>query len=287
MILLNRSSRLLRRDLLADLVDRGFREVVSVETSERSYTVESLSREFPQARFILTEGSVTIGEAINLANHYVHSEYALVLWSTMGVPQNLEKGVELLQNRPARVCVAPLLRGERGEALPTVQAPALHRKALRIIPIPLRGDGGFTIFPYDSAAVYHGEPFRRVGGYDPRIPHPFWQKLDFGFRIHLWGGDIPVAPTMRISYKSMPEPEDQTINESYARFYAKSLAVKLTSQGAAIPPLAALGFALRSGIGFSAAIRLFQDAKVWVAAHQHSFRVDPRDLVERWSVDHE
>jgi len=286
-ILLNRSSRLLRRDRIAELVEHGFQEIVSVEASERSFTVESLSREFPQARFILTDSTITIGEAINLANHYVRSEHALVLWSTMGVPQNLEKGIELLYNRPARVCVAPLLRGERGEALPTIQAPALHRKALRIVPIPLRGDGGFTVFPFDYVALHNVERFRRVGGYDATIAHPFWQKLDLGFRIHLWGGDIPVVPTMRISYRSMPEPEDQTINESYARFYAKNLAVKLTAQGATIPPMAALGFALRSGIGFSPAIRLFRDARVWVATHEHSYRVDPRDLVERWSVDHE
>ena len=93
-VLLNRSSRLLRRELLVELVEAGYREIVSVEPSERSYTVESLTREFEQVRFILIDQSVNTGEAINLAVTYLHAEYMVVIWSTMDVPQGVERALQ-------------------------------------------------------------------------------------------------------------------------------------------------------------------------------------------------
>ncbi|MDA3950500.1 MAG: hypothetical protein PF508_14955 [Spirochaeta sp.] len=286
-VLLNRSSRLLRRELLVELVEAGYREIISVEPSDRSYTVESLTREFEQVRFILIDQSVNTGEAINLAVAYLHAEYMVVIWSTMSVPQGIDRALQVVRAERFPVCVAPLLRGERSEALPTVQAPALHRKSLRIIPLPVRGDGGSTVFPFDYVGLYAVRGYRHIGGFDPLIAHPFWQKLDFGFRVHLWGGVIPVLPTFRISYRSMPEPEDQTINESYARFYAKNLAVKVTEQGARIPRFSALRFAVRSHMGLASTLKVFRNVRLWLMGIQHNVRVDPRDLVDRWRIEHE
>lgn len=286
-VLLNRSSRLLRREYLAELVSAGFREIVSVEESDRSYTVESLSREFDSVRFILVEEPVNPGQAINLAMHYVHSAYAVVVWSTMTVPHGIERAIESLAIERSRVCVAPVLRGERSEALPTVHAPAMHRSSLRIVPLPVRGDGGRTIVPFDYVALYRTERFRTIGGYDAEIAHPFWQKLDFGFRIHLFGGDIPIVPLFRVAYRSMPEPEDQTIDESYARFYAKNLAIRVHDGETRIPRTAAVAFAIRSRLGVTASIRTFQDARRWLESVGDRITVDPRDLVEEWSVEHE
>jgi GT2 family glycosyltransferase len=286
-ILLNRSSRLLRREYLRDLTDQGFTEIVTVERANDAYTVESLSIEFGNVRFILVEQEFNIGEAINLAMTYIQSESVVVVWSTMGVPQGIDRAVASLREHPMRGCVAPLLRGERNEPLPTMEAPAFHRRSLRIIDLPVRGTGGKTIYPYDYVGLYNRNVFSRLNGFDPDIPHPFWQRLDFGFRVYLTGGDIPVVPAFRISYKSIPVPEDRTIDRSYARFFAKNLAVKVSAQGARIPRGEVIRFALRSRLGIGSTISVFQNARQWIAVTGRDLRMDPRDLVERWSVESE
>lgn len=284
-VLLNRSSRLLRREYLKELIESGIEEIVSVEAAERSYTVEPLSREFTQARFILVDEPITFGEAINLAVQYVHAPFFTVLWSTMGIPSGVSKAIDAIEGR--RVCVAPLLRGERGETLPTAQAPALHKGVLKILPLPVRGDGSPTIFPTDYVGTYSKRRFQELDGFDAKIDHPFWQKLDFGFRVHVAGGDIPIVPTFRASYRSMPEPEDQTINESYARFYAKNLAVRVSSSGGKIPFSTTITFALRARMGLFSVLSVFRDVRIWLLQHGSMVRTDPRDIVEGWSIDHE
>ncbi len=286
-ILLNRSSRLLRRDYLLELIEAGFSEIVSVEKADDAYTVESLSIEFRQVRFILIEESFSVGESINLAMTYLQSERAIVLWSTMGVPRGMERALEILRNNPRCACVAPLLRGERNDPLPTMHAPAFHNRTLRILDLPVRGSTGKTIYPFDYVGLYDRTAFQRSGGYDPGISHPYWQRLDFGFRLYLTGGDIPLVPSFRIVYKSLPDPEDRTINRSYARFFARNLAIKLTPQGVRISRAATIRFALRSRMGVPASIRVFRSAATWLALNGRDIKMDPRDLVEQWGVEHD
>ncbi len=287
-ILLNRSSRFLRREYFRELVDAGYTEIISVETADNAYTVESLSIEFQQFRFILIDEPFNVGEAINLAMAYVVAESAIVLWSTMGVPQGVERAAETLRKGSRRVCVVPLLRGERNDPLPTMHAPAFHKRTLKIIDLPVRGAGEEkTISPFDYVGLYSRGEFVRVGGYDGEINHNFWQRLDFGFRTYLTGGDIPCVPTFRIAYKSTPEPEDRTLDEGYARFFAKNLIFRLTSQGIKIPLAAVIRFVLRSRLGVVFSLRVFAAARVWLTARSGDIRIDPRDLVDRWSVNHE
>ena len=66
-VLLNRSSRLLRRDHIAALVADGFLEIVSVELQENAFSVEALSTEFPHVRFALVSRRIDIGTQIALA----------------------------------------------------------------------------------------------------------------------------------------------------------------------------------------------------------------------------
>ena len=284
-VLLSRSSRLLRRELIRDIVAAGFREVISVEAQQHSYTVESLTREFPQVRFILLNRELNIGSRINLAMEHATTNSVLVMWSTMETPVGLERARrQLAADRVP--CVVPLLRGERGEALPTVQAPALHRKALRVLALPLRGDHVETLTPFDFVALYDRRRFLAQGGFDEEIENAFWQKLDFGFRTYLWGGHIYALSSFRMNYRSMPEPEDQTGDRGYARFYAKNLAVRLADGVGRIPTLQAFGFAVRSGLGVSRTVRLFRGARNWVRDNRERFVRDPRSVVEEWSVDH-
>jgi hypothetical protein len=286
LVLLNRSSRLLRRELLEELTGSGFREIVSVEPREHSYTVESLTREFPQVRFILLTRPLNVGSQINLAMRHLESEVALVHWSTMAPPQGLDRAATRLTSVTGTVCVTPQLRGERGEPLPALQAPAMQRRNLKVLSLPLRGESGRTLYPFDYVGLYDRRAFLRLEGFDEEIDSPFWQLMDFGFRAYLWGSAILALSGFRAAYRSMPEPEDQTGDRGYARFFARNLAVRVTDEGPRLPRLQFLPFALRSRLGFSRSGLLFGTTRRWLEQNASRFVTDPRTLVEEWSVDH-
>lgn len=285
MVLLNRSSRLLRRELIERLVAQGYQEIVSVEPQERSYTVESLTREFPQVRFMLLARRMSIGGQINLAMRQLESERVLVHWSTIDPPSGVERAMAAAAAGRS-VVVTPQLRGERGDAIPVLQAPALQEGSLRVLTLPLRGERAPTLFPFDYVGLYDRRLFLRFEGFDEEIENPYWQKLDFGFRCHLWGGEILALSGFRASYRSMPEPEDQTVSADYARFFARNLAIRLDAGGPRIPRLQVFSFALRSGFGVLRTTGIFRQARRWLQDRSSRFVVDPRSMVEQWSVEH-
>lgn len=284
-ILLNRSSRLVRRDYIAEIVAAGFSDILSVESRQDSFSVEALSSEFPTVRFLLLERPLSIGGRINLAMNLISAEQVLVMWSTMELPTGTTRAVESLVGGDL-VIVAPALRGERGEALPVVQTPALQRRALRILSLPTRGTPVETLFPFDYVGLYHRRRFMQSGLYNEQIERPFWQKMDFGFRLAMWGARIGVDPTFRMSYRSMPEPEDQTATGGYSRFYARNLAVRIPERGAVVPLLQALPFSLRGRRNLVETYRVFRDASRWVEENRERFLRDARTVIAEWSVDH-
>lgn len=284
-VLLNRSSRLVRHDYIADLVAGGFSEIVSVESRENAFSVESLSRDFPTIRFLLLDRPASVGAGINLAMSLMNANNVLVMWSTMDPPENLLRAADLLGNEGGNVCLAPALRNERGESLPVVQVPAMQRRQLKVMALPLRGRAADTLFPFDYTGLYDRKRFLRYGRYDEAISRTFWQKMDFGFRIAMWGDRIRVDPTFRMRYRSMPEPEDQTASLGYSRFFARNLAVRIRDGGAVVPRLQAFPFALRSGRSIPEAIKVFREAAHWVEDNRELFLKDARTVVKEWSVD--
>lgn len=277
---------MLRTEYIATLIDAGYREIVSVEHKEHAYSVEALSAEFPGTRFILLDDDIDIGTRVAIAFSVIKAETALVLWSTVAPPQGLDRAVHALKTTSA-ICVAPLLRTDRGEALPVQVVPALRRRVLRVLRIPVRGDDVRTLFPTDYVGLYDRGRFLECGGFDRSIETPFWQLTDFGFRVYLWGYTIPVVSGFRASYRTLPEPVDETVKPGYARFYARNLAARFTTQGVVLPKRAAVPFALRSGLGLFKTIRVFSDARRWIDAHREKFKMDARTLIESWSVEHD
>jgi len=286
LVLLNRSPRMLRTEYIAALADAGYGEIVSVEYKEHAYSVESLSSEFPGIRFVLLDDRIDVGTHIAIAFSLIKADIVLVLWSTIAPPQGVERAIKRLKAETA-VCVAPLLRTDRGETLPVQVVPALRRRSLRVLRIPVRGEDARTLFPSDYVGLYHRTRFFECGGFDRSIETPYWQLTDFGFRSYLWGYEIPIASGFRASYRSLPEPVDETVKVGYARFYARNLAPRTTSEGLAVPPFAAIPFAIRSGLGLIRTARIFMDAGKWVVAHRDRFKMDARTLIERWSVEHD
>lgn len=285
LLILNRSSRLLRRELLQELSERGFADIVSVESQEHSYTVESLSREFPAVRFILMNRRLSVGAQINLGMRHLQTGSVLVQWSTMEPPQGIERAEQGLKDS-RMIVIAPQLRSERSETIPAIQAPAMQGRTLRVLNLPLRTDRQATLFPFDYVGLYDRDRTLRIGGFDEALTAPYWQKLDFGFRVHLWGGEIVALSAFRARYQSMPEPEDQTSNESYARFFARNLAPRMRDGRVVLPRLQWVAFALRTGFGLFRSYRVFREAGRWLHDARSQFVTDSRTLVDSWSAGH-
>lgn len=285
LVVLQRGSRLSREEYFRRVRAAGFLEVLSIEPRDHSYSVESLTRAYPGVRFVLLNRSLNVGERINLAAGLVRSATFLVIWSTIDPPAGIERARDLLASRDDP-CIAPASRTESGEAIPVVEVPARLGRSLRVLSLPLRAAEADTIYPFDNVALYDRQRFLSLGGYDPRISSPHWQRLDFGFRIYLSGRRIRVVPHFRVVYRTVPEPEDRTVDRSYVRFFARNLAFRTDRGRVRIPLMQLIGFAIRARIGLVGAIRIFRDARRWVDSRADQIRRDAVDIVNDWSPEH-
>lgn len=286
LIVLNRSPRLLRHEAFGELANAGYGGVISVEPRTDAWSVESLVRDLPGVAFLLPHESDNIGAMINRAASRVTTDYFLVTWSTLDLSAGADSIVAFAR-RSGTLCCVPFLRSERGESLPVLTAPVVKRRSVRVIMLPVRGDRPRTLLPYDFVGCYHTGRFSDLGGFDTAIASPYWQRIEFGFRANLWGQTISFAPGFRASYRRMPEPEDQTGGPDYARVFARMLLPRVTEQGAEIRASRLPEFVVRSGVGVAPALRIWSEARAWVASHRHHFVTDARHLVHAWSVDHE
>ena len=283
-LVLNRGPRLHRRDAIQALLDDGWDEIMWVEPQENAYSVESLAREFVGVRFLLMNGDESVGTHINCAMAELNAAFVLVVWSTVRVAVPGARVIDrCLESQD--LCTVPVLRTDRGEAIPTVVAPALQRRTLRVLTLPPRADGVETLFPFDYVGLYNRKRYLQIGGFSSRIVNHFWQKMDFGFRAHLWGERMRLNTALRATYRSLPEPEDQTADESYLPFYARNLAVRVVDGSALVRRRGALSFGLRAGVSFVQAWREFSDARTWVQHNAARFKGDPRRLVREWDVE--
>lgn len=258
----------------------GVDEVVTVLGPSPHYDVEQLAGKLPRVRFLLLTNSVSVGEQINIGMHESVCNLVLVVWSDCDVGVITERTLERIQTSDA-LCAVPTIRSERGTVVPTVTAPAFYGSRFRTIPAQ-PGNQSETLYPFDYAGVYDRERFLRSGGFDRAIVNPYWQLLDFGFRAYLWGERLIVVPSLRIDATRPLPAADTTLDQSYARFYLKNLAVRFGGDSGKLPLRRALGLISRSGLGPVAALRLFGEIRRWVRENRYRFRQDARRITELW-----
>ncbi len=282
LLVVNRSSRINREAYLASIARNGFSEVMLVEPQANSYTVEALVRDHPKFRFLLLEREINAGEQINAALSEMSSEYVLVVWSTM-VPARITSNALAKAGEWRAVVVSPLLRNENGGVIPSVVVPRVNRRTLRVEVQEPRVDGTASLFPSDFAGLYDRARYLDIGGYDGRIDHPFWQKMDFGMRAHQWGERICLHTGIRIDYRTPPEPEDQTPDGGYALFFAKCLAVRVRSDGGFLPWTEAIRLAVGLRRGVLGSRGTVRDVRRWIDANRERFLKEARSVVRDWS----
>ena len=283
LILLHRGGILNRAEVFAEFERLGAEEILSIEGPEASYDIEPLSLRFPRIRFILLHSPADPGRRIDIGMRESSGDLAAVLWSDLSVPADTFSGPLVERLRKNRLlCAAPWFIGRKGEVLPALQAPAFDKKRLKVLSIVPTKEESPTLFPQDFCGIYDREKYFLLGGYDPGIENPYWQKMDFGFRAHLWGEKILCLRDFRLSPGDSVTAEDLTPDAGYRAFFLKNLAVRFTGDRGVLPLGRFASFYFRCGCGLLTAVREFRRVRSWVEKNGYRFRMDSSSVTELW-----
>ncbi len=282
-LILNRGPRLYRAKLLEELADIGFESIISLETLSLSPELEGLSARFPQLRFIVFQEELNLGEQLNVAMRESAAPYVFVLWNDMRLATSalssrfFDRVVEL-----DAAFLSPTLCASDGGLVPSIMNPASAGQNLKVVPLQPVKDGEKTLFPYDLCGIYSRERFMLSGGFDWTIGNPYWQRMDFGLRMWLWGEELLYAQALRLNYQGALPSFDSTPDEDYGRFWLKNLAPRHKGDSAELPGKRLLPFLLRSSYGPIRSYAEFRAARSWVRVNAYRFKQDARRLIELW-----
>ena len=286
MVILNRSGRLYKADIAAQLDKCGIHEIFSVEGPAVSYDIENLSVKYPRIRFILLHEEASPGEKINIAVEEAHSSLVLVIWDDVKIQQPIVSAKLVQKIDDADIlCTVPLLQDSKRETVPSIVAPAFYRKKLKCLHLLPQSDGMDTICPFDYIGIYKKGLFIQSGGYDGTITTPHWQKLDFGFRSHMWGGQIRCNTSFLLQYLGNIPVENENVSDDYRHFFLKNLAIRFNGDTGSLPRTRFLSYWLKSGAGFIRSLEEFRKVREWVELNEYRFKQDARSVTELWVVD--
>ena len=103
-------------------------------------------------------------------------------------------------------------------------------------------------------------------------------------RAWLWGEEIKIFPSFKISYSGEAPILDSTRSLSYIKFYIKNLLPKFKEDHGYVSNLSFFRYALHSTSGFLETISQFKQARRWVGLNKYRFKTDAKSLIENWVV---
>jgi hypothetical protein len=256
-------------------------EIISIEGPNPSCDLELRSRKYRTVKFILLKDKLSTGEKINIAVEEARTKFIFFIWNDMQINslQIIKKIAEKAEDYPV-LCIVPLFKTYRSETIPTMMVPGMIKNVLKVI--PMKEDSMNSIFPFDYCGLYNREKFILLGGYDSEIEHPYWQKMDFGFRAHLWDENIMAEPSASVQYTGEVISEDTTPDKSYKKFYLKNIAVRYKNGTGYLPFSKYFHYILHSDTGPFVSFKEFKDVRRWVRENQKRFKKDARSLIELW-----
>jgi hypothetical protein len=282
LLVIARGDRLFRTQLLRQLEGLDIGEIVWVEGPEVSHDMD-LCKEFPDVRFLLLRDAVSRGAMINIGISESRAPYVLCLWSDMRVGDISPSILDAVQAIQA-ACILPVIKDQNGHVVPTYQSPLMRKGKLSLHFRPPSREGESVLFPFDYCGIYDKERFSRVGGFDPEIGTPYWQKLDFGFRCHLWGEKISGTLKCTLLSAGYDSAEDATPDDAYKLFYLKNIAVRFRREIGILPLGRIFEYIIRSGSDPFSAAKEFGRAREWIRINRSRFRRDPREMIDKWGA---
>lgn len=286
-LVLNRGGKYDRVGFFSNLLQLGFYSIISVEQSSQSYEVENLTQTFPTVKFVISTDSLKAGEMIWLGMSETLNDKVLVIWSDMKISKNsissrlLEK---LLVSKD--VVVSPLLMNYRLEALPVIREPLLEKQNFSVTPVMCVRDGSISLYPWDFVGVYDRSLFLELDGFDLELNDPYWQLLDFGFKVWMKSHRITVSSIFRINYENEIPIEEINKNTDYSCFYLKNLApvMKKNKQGLTLSIKKMWSFARKSGFGLAKGFKIFFAIRKTINSQHKSFSYSGSEIIDAWET---
>ena len=282
-ILLHSSASHLKLNVFENLEGCNFRSIISIEHDSSNYSIEDISKKFPNIKFLIPLEKASDGEVINLAMSEIDSDYVLVLRDSLYIPSGV-----VLSNLADRLtsskiyCLVPRLLDKNKNGLYTLFTPGAEKSHFVIDTSSLVTDGKKTIFPKDYVGLYNRQKFIQLGGFDHTIKTPYWQNLDLAMRSWLWGQETKLTTMLQLSYIDEPPVDDRTINKDYLRYFLKNEVPKYKNEAAFMKNSSFLKFLFHSSCGYLEAKKLFKEAKEWVEKNKYQFKMDLQTFVKDW-----
>jgi GT2 family glycosyltransferase len=285
-LLLGRNPGSYKEQSLDVLINSGFENIITFETTKDNFKLEKYVQKFPQVKFIVPSEKVSVGEMINLGMYECKSEYLFVLWNDLVIKNQIFN--DFLVNKIMAsqcACFCPVFTNSVLQNIPVQMKPHIEKGSFEVIPSQVIYDNTYTLFPYDFVGVFNKEKFISVGGFDSTIKSSYWQNLDFSIRTWLWGEKIISSPIFRFTYEMSETILDSTVDSSYFRFYLKNIAPVYRNKYAYIPLSYFFQFHRRSSLSFSNAMKEFKLARKWVAKNAYHFKMDINKLTAEWGSE--
>lgn len=282
-ILLNNSGSHFKIPMFENLLKCNFQSIISVEHNPNNFSIDDVSKKFPQIKFIVPQEKSTDGELINIAMSEIKSDYALVIRDSLYIPSGI-----ILTNLASRLtkdgifCVVPRLMDSHKNAIYCQFLPEIEKNKFVVESSTSVGDGVPTLYPFNNIALYNREKFIQLGGYDYSIQTPYWQSLDLGLRAWLWGEETKLTTMLQFSYLDEIPIEDKTVNLDYLRYYLKNELPKMKLDQGIIKNSAFFKFYRNSSCGFMEARKQFKEAKSWVYKNRFKFKKCLETLIQEW-----
>lgn len=285
-ILLNSNGSHFKLHVFENLLSCGFDSVISVENDSNNFSIEEVSKKFPEIKFIIPLEKCTEGELINLAVSEIKSEYFLILKDSLYIPSGvlLPNLAEKLTNDET-YCLVPRLLDKNKNGINCLFSPGAEKSHFVIDGSSIVTDGIKTIYPFDRIGLYNRKKFIQMGGFDYTITSPYWQNLDLAIRSWLWGEKTKVTTMLQFSYIDEIPVEDTTVNLDYLRYYLKNEVPRFKNEAAYIKKTFFHKFLRHSSCGYLEARRQFKCARLWVEKNKYYFKKDLPNFIQNWNED--
>jgi len=284
LVILGRRNFLDRQSLILQARQRGFKDLLFLDSALKAPEAEQLCKNNPGLRVLLCDKSLNAGARVNLAIKEALEDWIFVLWADQSILPFIPDNFNKLKERD-KLCIVPLCREPKGEVLPSLYKPEIKGKTFQVLSLLPSKQEAQTLFPFDFTGLYNRRHFERLGHYDESFESAWWQKVEFGCRAHLWGYDLECVNTLRLQYREDPEIEDTTANEDYLKFCLKILLPRFNMDHVQLDRKAWFSWYVAAGGSFFKRRREFKEGQKWLAAQGHQYRHDFQYLLELWNTD--
>ncbi len=195
---------------------------------EEMGNISQLRMSFPSISFIVFNQPLSTATMINVMANECYTTYFFVTRSDLHVIDcDLDSIIAQFNKGPKPALITPLLVNKNEEPIPVVQVP--HKEGHVINPLPFfpTHEKESTLYPYLGLGMYERALFQRLRGYDELIIGEYWQFLDFGLRVWLFGYTIYTHSFIKLKFPFRQLIiENRSETASMKRVLTKALGVR-------------------------------------------------------------